>query len=126
MTLEIEALKGELSSLREELDAYKKLHADNCAEYDKAVADREHFRNLVRNYDTLDEENKRLQSLIEAYNRIFTHNLVPDKGFYYFICGEGGEKDDNNLPKQIHICPAYGVDWFQVYERTDKTFGPEW
>jgi hypothetical protein len=44
----------------------------------------------------------------------------------YFICGEGGEKDQNNLPKRIHVCPAYGVDWIQIYERTDKTFGPEW
>ena len=37
-----------------------------------------------------------------------------------------GAKDDNNLPNHIHICPAYGCDWFQVYEKTDKTFGPEW
>lgn len=44
----------------------------------------------------------------------------------YFISGEGGKKDENGLPEQIHVCPAYGVDWFQIYERTDKTHGPEW
>ena len=55
------------------------------------------------------------------------HEILADKiGNIYFICGEGGEKDQNNLPKHIHVCPAYGVDWFQIYERTEKTFGPEW
>lgn len=65
-------------------------------------------------------ELRKLKSLIK-------HNILAGKlGNIYFICGEGGEKDSNNLPKYIHICPAYGVDWFQVYERTDKTWGPEW
>jgi hypothetical protein len=52
--------------------------------------------------------------------------LAEQFGNIYFICGESGQKDDNDLPERIHICPAYGCDWFQVYERTDKTFGPEW
>lgn len=68
-----------------------------------------------------------LEAKVAAYEKIFKHTFGAEKfGNIYFICGEGGEKDRNNLPKQIHICPAYGVDWFQVYERTDKTFGPEW
>jgi hypothetical protein len=55
------------------------------------------------------------------------HTLGAEKiGNIYFICGSGGDIDKNNLPQQIHICPSYGVDWFQIYERTDKTFGPEW
>jgi len=58
---------------------------------------------------------------------IVKHEVLAGKlGNIYFICGEGGEKDKNNLPNQIHICPAYGCDWFQVYEKTDKTFAPEW
>jgi len=70
---------------------------------------------------------KDLESKIALYEKIFTHSFAADKvGNVYFVCGEGGEKDDNNLPKQIHICPAYGCDWFQIYERTDKTFGQEW
>ena len=44
----------------------------------------------------------------------------------YFICGEGGQRDKNNLPERIHICPAYGVDWFQVYEKTQSAIGPEY
>ena len=58
---------------------------------------------------------------------IIKHQVLVEKlGDIYFICGESGEKDQNNLPKQIHVCPAYGVDWFQVYERTNSTWGPEW
>lgn len=65
-------------------------------------------------------ELRKIKSLIK-------HNLLAEQmEGIYFICGEGGEKDKNNLPKQIHVCPAYGVDWFQVYERTDETWGPEW
>jgi hypothetical protein len=58
---------------------------------------------------------------------IVKHNVLAERyGDIYFICGEGGQKDKNNLPERIHICPAYGVDWFQIYERTDKSAGPEW
>jgi hypothetical protein len=68
-------------------------------------------------------ELKKLRKLYE----IMEHGMVAEKlGDIYFICGEGGEKDQNNLPERIHVCPAYGVDWFQIYERTDKTHGPEW
>lgn len=44
----------------------------------------------------------------------------------YFIYGDGGTKDDNGMPERIYIIPAYGCDWSQVYERTDKVTGPEW
>lgn len=64
---------------------------------------------------------------LREFHKLVRHTLLAEKfGDIYFICGEGGEKDRNNLPQQIHICPAYGVDWFQVYEKTDKTYGPEW
>jgi len=57
---------------------------------------------------------------------IVKHEVLAEKlGDIYFICGEGGAKDKNDLPDLIHVCPAYGVDWFQIYERTDKTVGPE-
>ena len=50
----------------------------------------------------------------------------PDKTGYYFICGEGGSKDDNGLPERLHICPAYGADWVMLYQRADKTSGPDY
>ena len=65
--------------------------------------------------------------MLRLYHSVITHTVMAEKlGGIYFISGEGGEKDKNNLPERIHVCPAYGVDWFQVYERTDKTFGPEY
>ena len=51
--------------------------------------------------------------------RIYPENF-PDT---WFVGGELGEKDQNGLPKFIEVCPAYGVDWTQVYERTDRTIG---
>tara|TARA_R110000868_G_scaffold173655_1_gene409880 strand:- start:1077 stop:1322 length:246 start_codon:yes stop_codon:yes gene_type:complete len=71
-------------------------------------------------------ELKSLREKVVLYNKIFLHSFAADKGDIYFVCGEGGQKDNNNLPDRIHICPAYGVDWFQIYERTNKTFGPEY
>lgn len=67
-------------------------------------------------------ELKRLRHM----EKIVKHQLAEKLADVYFICGEGGEKDRNNLPRQLHICPAFGCDWFQIYERSDKTFGPEW
>jgi len=67
-----------------------------------------------------------LTKLRKLYEMVKHIDLAEKLGDIYFICGEGGEKDQNNLPERIHICPAYGVDWFQIYERTDKSFGPEW
>ena len=44
--------------------------------------------------------------------------LFPDRHpDTYFICGEGGEKDSNGLPDRIHICPAFGCDWSEIYGR---------
>jgi hypothetical protein len=58
---------------------------------------------------------------------VIVKSTYPDKfPDTYFISGESGCKDRNNLPKFIHVCPAYGADWFQVYERSDKAHGPEW
>jgi hypothetical protein len=58
---------------------------------------------------------------------LIKHQVLVEKlGDIYFICGESGEKDQNNLPDRIHICPAYGCDWFQVYEKTQQSWGPEW
>ena len=64
---------------------------------------------------------------LREFHKMVRHTLLAEKfGDIYFICGEGGEKDKNNLPDKIHICPAYGCDWFQIYTKTEKTFGPEW
>lgn len=44
--------------------------------------------------------------------------LFPDRhSDTFFICGEGGEKDDNGLPQFVLICPAFGCDFFVAYDR---------
>lgn len=50
----------------------------------------------------------------------------PEASGYYFIAGALGEVDRNSLPEKLLICPAYGCDWTQIYERTDRATGPEW
>jgi len=43
-----------------------------------------------------------------------------------FISGTLGERDQNNMPQKLLVVPAYGVDFSYIYERTEKTTGPEW
>lgn len=62
---------------------------------------------------------------LKIVSKWLEHHFAETNG-QFFICGEGGSKDENGLPEQIHICPTFGLDWFQTYQRTDKQFGPEW
>lgn len=53
--------------------------------------------------------------------------LQPDKfPDTYFIHSHLGTKDHNNMPEKLLVVPAYGVDFSYIYERTEKTTGPEW
>ena len=66
---------------------------------------------------------------IETMNKFLRHNVFAEKQYgVYFICGEGGEKDQNGIPEQIHVCPAYGSDVVYRYIRdpNQKVFAPEW
>lgn len=67
-----------------------------------------------------------LKALRKFYTTFRHIDLAEKLGNIYFICGELGEKDDNNMPKKIMVCPAYGVDFSYVYEYTGQTTGPEW
>jgi hypothetical protein len=72
----------------------------------------------------LNEEIQRLKEKCDRQAMILrrlTH--FPDT---YFIHADGGNKDINGMPERIYVVPAYGVDWSQVYVRTDKVTGPEW
>jgi hypothetical protein len=54
----------------------------------------------------------------ELLKKIFIH-ASPDKfEGVYFICGEGGEKDEMGLPEFISVCPAYGADGMAMYKNT--------
>jgi hypothetical protein len=43
-----------------------------------------------------------------------------------FISDVLGKRDVNNMPEKLLVVPAYGVDFAYIYERTEKTTGPEW
>lgn len=65
-------------------------------------------------------ELRKIKSLIK-------HEVLAEKlGNTYFICGESGAKDNCNMPDKIHVCPAYGLDFFYVYEYTGLTHGTEY
>jgi hypothetical protein len=70
-------------------------------------------------------EIEKMMSLLEKQQviirRIYAEKL-PDT---WFVCGEGGNKDQNGLPDHIEVCPAYGVGWSQIYEKTDRTISTE-
>jgi hypothetical protein len=39
----------------------------------------------------------------------------------WYVANGYGETDQNNLPQYIEVVPAWGVDWSQIYERTERT-----
>lgn len=41
----------------------------------------------------------------------------------YFLCGRGGEIDDNGLPELVMICPQMGADWSVAYRKVEKNNG---
>lgn len=74
---------------------------------------------LNQGADELEEILKLLEKQQKIIRRIYVEHF-PDT---YFVCGESGSKDQNGLPDRIEVCPAYGVDWSQIYERTDRQIG---
>lgn len=65
----------------------------------------------VRLITSLEEENKKLKNILGS--------LFPEISGFYFICGEGGNKDSLGLPEQILICPAHGSDYIALYTKKD-------
>jgi hypothetical protein len=77
-------------------------------------------------YKEAAEEIERLREKCDKQAMILrrlTPENFPDT---YFIHGDGGTKDINGMPERVYVVPAYGCDWSQVYERTDKVTGQEW
>ena len=54
--------------------------------------------------------------LFQKLKKIWIHSS-PEKSGAYFICGEGGEKDELGLPEFISVCPPYGLDGFAYYTK---------
>ena len=72
------------------------------------------------------DEIERLQEKCNKQAAMLQH-LFPDKfPWTPFITSVGGGIDENRMPERLYVVPAYGCDFSYVYERTDKTVGPEW
>ena len=106
----------EIETYADELDAMTALFENSTYEMQEALKTIKHLESEVEFY----------KAAYESAMRIVKPQFPEKFADQYFICGEGGQKDKNNLPDRIHICPAYGVDWFQVYEKSETTFAPEW
>ena len=116
---QIESLKEELSMVRAQAlirkDLIEKLKSGpgGIMELKQTIADKE-------------AEIERLTKKCDMQANIL-RRLKPDKfPGTLFISGVLGEWDGNNMPQKLLVVPAYGVDFSYIYERTEKTTGPEW
>lgn len=80
----------------------------------------------VGELNQLREDVEKYKKGYEAAMRIVRSTFPEKFPDSYFICGEVGKKNENNMPEKIMVCPAYGVDFSYIYERTETTTGPEW
>jgi len=74
----------------------------------------------------LEAEVARLQDIVTRMARIYKHLNSEKYPGVYFIHGSLGSYDENGMPEKLLVVPAYGVDFSYIYQRTDKTTGPEW
>jgi len=54
--------------------------------------------------------------LFQKLSKIWFHTQ-PEKTGSYFICGEGGEHDEHDLPEIILVCPHAGINTTAVYRK---------
>lgn len=79
---------------------------------------------LARLLNDAAEEIERLRAKCNSQSMILRRlTNHPDT---LFIHGTLGEKDQNGMPEKLMVVPAYGVDFSYIYQRTEKTTGPEW
>ena len=96
----------------------------NYEQLQQLIADLRKEAQLDTTYDLRQTAAKELEDILEllAKQQKIIHRVYAERfPDTWFACGEHGEKDQNGLPKYIEICPAYGVDWSHVYERTERT-----
>lgn len=80
------------------------------------VYNAEHCRETIK-------EIEKLRKALDIYERErdrFRHN-EPEITGEYFLTGGHGERDANQLPQYVRICPAYGCAFEVIYEKTEKT-----
>jgi hypothetical protein len=63
--------------------------------------------------------------LFEKLKKIWYHSAAEKTGAF-FICGEGGTKDEMGLPESIFVCPSFGLDGMAMYTKSKDYSAPEW
>jgi hypothetical protein len=53
--------------------------------------------------------------LFQRLTKIWFHSS--EKSDSFFICGEGGDHDENGLPDIILVCPHHGINTTAIYEK---------
>ena len=64
--------------------------------------------------------------LYEKMRTLIKHANADKFRDVYFICGEGGEKDEYGLPMKLFVCPGYGADGMAIYTKTTEYSAPEY
>jgi hypothetical protein len=82
-------------------------------------SERERITLQTQHMYAMDARIDKLLTECEKLKNIIRH-LLPEKSGHYFIFGDGGNKDANGLPDLIFICPAYGSDVTEIYEKKSK------
>ena len=72
------------------------------------------------------EEIERLQKKCDLQTMILRRLDAEKFPGTYFIHSGIGETDHNGMPEKLLVVPAFGVDFSYIYQRTEKTTGPEW
>lgn len=95
---------------------------DSWCRYEEA----KEFKNKLAEIENLKAEIERLTKKCDMQAMILrriTPEQHPDTLFIHALLGE---RDQNNMPEKLLVVPAYGCDFSYVYQRTEKTTGPEW
>lgn len=105
-------------------------YLNNGGLFNPELMDHDAVRNMaIDSYNLMLESDKEINRLREKCDmqanilRRLSPEKFPDT---LFISGVLGERDNNNMPEKLLVVPAYGVDFSYIYERTEKTTGPEW
>lgn len=66
--------------------------------------------------DELIVRNEALQAQCDQLIYILRH-VIPEQSGAFFVSSAGGERDENNLPEAIWVCPAFGANFSVLYRR---------
>ena len=83
---------------------------------DKLAQARRFYHHVINGGKLTPEDVSYMVSALEEAYEIWMHNS-PEKSGAFFVCGEGGERDEMGLPEMIMVCPAYGLDGFAIYKK---------